>query len=144
MITALRTRARPMQSDRGSLSLFFVVAAIALLVLVGLVVDGGGKLTALERANDFARQAARQGAEAVQAATAIRGGGARIDTGKALTAAQNYLTAAGVQGSAQVTSGTQLEVDTTTSYKPVFMNIVGVGTQTVHGHATVNLQTGGA
>lgn len=129
--------------DRGSLSLFFVIVAVALFLIVGLVVDGGGKLNALEHARDVAAEAARSGAEAVQADAAIRGQGAAIDPLQAQQAAQAYLSAAGVQGTVKVISGTQLEVDTTTSYTPVFLSMVGIGPQPEHGHAAVNLQTGG-
>ena len=37
--------------DRGAIALFVVVFTLALLAAVGLVVDGGGKVRALQRAD---------------------------------------------------------------------------------------------
>lgn len=51
--------------DRGSLSIFVVVLAPAILALAGLVIDGGGALVAKQRAADQAEQAARAGANAI-------------------------------------------------------------------------------
>lgn len=137
-----RTKDHERSDDRGSLSLFFVVVAFALFVLIGLVVDGGGTVAALERAQDLAAQAGRQAAEAVNGPTVIRGHGGGIDTARARAAAAQYLAAAGADGQVTVLSATRLEVTTTVRYQPTFLTVLGVGTQIEHGHATVNLQTG--
>ena len=68
MLSPLRSRLR--DDDRGSLSLFVVVVFVALLVTIGLVVDGGGKIRALQRADAVAAQAARAGGQAIVASTA--------------------------------------------------------------------------
>lgn len=133
------TRRRELSDDEGSLNLFFIVVVVALFALVGLVVDGGGKIRSVERASDVAAQAARQGGEAINAGTAIGGGGGIVDTGAAKRAAQAYLAAAGVQGNVEVTAGNSLTVETTITYTPTFLSAVGVGPQTVHGHAQVLL-----
>ena len=55
-------RAVPFEGDQaGSVTLFGVVAGLALLVLVGLVVDGGAKVRAVQRADAIAAEAARAG-----------------------------------------------------------------------------------
>ncbi|MDP9241277.1 MAG: pilus assembly protein TadG-related protein, partial [Actinomycetota bacterium] len=64
--------------DRGSVSVFFVVAAIAMLTMLGLVVDGGGKIRAIQRADAAAAEAARQGGQAIVAAPAVQGQGVQV------------------------------------------------------------------
>ncbi|MGH3251917.1 MAG: pilus assembly protein TadG-related protein [Trebonia sp.] len=47
------------RDDRGSVAVFTAVFAFAVLLLIGLLVDGGDALNARERAADVAEQAAR-------------------------------------------------------------------------------------
>jgi Flp pilus assembly protein TadG len=54
----MRARIRP-GTDRGSVSLWLIIFALAVLVLLGFVVDGGQYMNARERAADIAQQAAR-------------------------------------------------------------------------------------
>jgi Flp pilus assembly protein TadG len=137
MLSPLRSRLR--DDDRGSLSLFVVVVFVALLVTIGLVVDGGGKIRALQRADAVAAQAARAGGQAIVASTAVRGRGAVTDPAQARIAAQNYLSSADVPGTVTVINGTELRVTTSITYDPVFLSIIGVGTQTSTGEAEVRL-----
>lgn len=128
--------------DEGSVSVFFVVVAIAMLVLVGLVVDGGGKIRALQKADAAAAEAARQGGQAIVAAPAVQGEGVQVDAAQARAAAQAYLDQAGVEGTVTIADGTRLEVTTSTSYSPIFLGLVGVGPIHVEGHASVRLARG--
>lgn len=59
--------------DRGSVAVFTVVFAIAVIFLTALIVDGGNAMNARERAADIAGQAARAAADDVQT-TALRSG----------------------------------------------------------------------
>lgn len=137
-MTALRKALRS-RSDRGSLSLFAVVVTVGLIVVIGLVVDGGGKIHAQQRAQTAAREAARAGGQAIVAGTAIRGQGAVVDTSAARTAAQNYLTAAAVAGTVSIQGGNTVVVRTSETYQPTFLSIVGVGTQTVTGQSEAEI-----
>lgn len=137
-MTALRKALRS-RSDRGSISLFAVVITVGLIVVIGLVVDGGGKIHAQQRAQTAAREAARAGGQAIVAGTAIRGQGAVVDTSAARTAAQNYLTAAGVAGTVSIQGGNTVVVRTSETYQPTFLSIVGVGTQTVTGQSDAEI-----
>jgi Putative Flp pilus-assembly TadE/G-like len=62
-----------MGNDRGSVSLWLVVFTLAVLVLLGFVVDGGQYMNARESAADIAEQAARAAADDLNTA-ALRGG----------------------------------------------------------------------
>lgn len=125
--------------DRGSVSLFFVVAAAGLLVAVGLVVDGGGKIRASQRADAVAAEAARAGGQAADAGPAIRGQGLRLPAAAARAAARDYLAGARVEGTVTITGGTRLQVDTVTTYTPVFLTMIGVGPMTTTGHAEARI-----
>jgi hypothetical protein len=129
----------PDRGDRGSLSLFAVVATVALIVIIGLVVDGGGKVQAQQRAQEAARQAARAGGQAIQASTAVRGQGATADNGAARSAAESYLISAGVAGTVSIQGGTTIIVNSTESYTPIFLSIIGVGPQSVSGHSEARI-----
>lgn len=132
-------RAGDPDRERGSISLFAVVTAVAMLVVIGLVVDGGGTLHARQHAQAVAREAARAGGQAVTAAVAVRGDGAAADPYAARAAAQAYLDASGLTGTVTVTGGNRLRVEATATYEPVFLGIVGAGTQTVTAHAEARL-----
>lgn len=54
-------RDRGPENGSGSMSLFLVIATFALIVITGLVVDGGAKASALDRATRLASEAARSG-----------------------------------------------------------------------------------
>jgi hypothetical protein len=120
-------------------SLFAVVAALAAFVVIGLVVDGGAKIHAQQHAQAVAREAARTGGQALDAPAAILGARAVVDPYAAKSAAQEYLAASGLPGSVTVAGGTRLVVQTTATYDPVFLSIVGIGTQHVTGHAEARL-----
>lgn len=127
------------ERERGAISLFAAVLAVAMILVIGLVVDGGAKIHAQAHAQAVAREAARAGGQAVSVAVAVRGDGARVDPEAARTAALDHLAGAGVPGTVTITGGTLLVVETTATYDPVFLSIAGLGTQTVTGHAEARL-----
>lgn len=120
--------------ERGSATLFVAVAVFALFVMVGFVVDAGGKVRATQQADQIAREAARQAGQALDAADLMQGKVAEVDPAKARAAAEAYLAAAGVTGSVSV-SGTTIRVSVTTTYRPVFLSIIGLGSMQVEGVA---------
>lgn len=136
------SRRRPRRDERGTISLFVVTMAVSLLLVVGLVVDGGGKIRALQRANTAADEAARAGGQAIIEPRAVKGNGAQLDLVAAKIAAQQYLSAAGIEGQASLVDGTRLKVTTTTTYKPIFLGLMGVEKLTTSGESTVRLVQG--
>ena len=131
--------ARP---DRGSMSLFMAMSAIAILMVMGLIVDGGGALNAGNRATSLAQEAARTAGQQLDPAQAVQGTAITIDPGAARAAALDYLAAADVQGDVQITDGGQtLTVIVRDTYSTHFASLLGVGTIAVDGTATAHLQT---
>jgi Flp pilus assembly protein TadG len=132
---------RQPSSQDGSVSLMLVVAVLALLIAVGLVVDGGQKLRSTQRVDDAAAEAARAGVLSVQPGSTVRGLTPRADNAAAIRAAQDYLRAAGVTGSVQVSDG-QVQVATSSTFTPSFLSLIGLGPQTVTGRADARLARG--
>ncbi len=130
---------QPAGDDRGAVTLFVAIAVLGLLTLAGLVVDGGAKVRAVQRADRLAAQAARAAAQAVDV-RAVRAGEVAVDRRAALAAADAYLKAAGSQGSARVVEGGKgLSVTTTASVPTVFLGLIGMPSFTVRGSAEVAL-----
>ena len=130
-------------SDDGSVTLFCCIASAGLLVLLGLVVDGGAKVRALERADRLAAEAGRAGGQAINVSAAITGTSPVVDATGAVRSAQNYLAQQGAAGTVQVVDGGRaLVVDVTTSNPTVFLGIIGINSISVHGSAKVTLVRG--
>ncbi|WP_329046802.1 MULTISPECIES: TadE/TadG family type IV pilus assembly protein [unclassified Streptomyces] len=143
-MTRLRTfiARRRTGDDRGSMSLFFALSCVAVLMVMGLLVDGGGALNAANRSTSLAQEAARTAGQQIDPAQAIEGTAITIDPAAAVGAAQDYLAAAGVQGDVQVIDGGQtLTITVTDTYSTYFAQFVGKGTITVSGTAQAHLQT---
>jgi Flp pilus assembly protein TadG len=142
LATRVRRRRLADDWDRGSMSLFFAVVTLGLLIIMGLLVDGGGALNADNRATSLAQEAARTAGEQLDPAQAIEGTAITIDPDAAVTAAQDYLADAGVQGTVTASDdGQTLTVTVHDTYHTIFGSLLGLGTLTVTGTAQAHLQT---
>jgi len=110
--------------DRGSLSAFLAVVAFSLLVLVGLVVDGGRTLAGREAAWDTAQEAARVGADQISVQE-LRSGQVAVDPHAAQEAAQAFVSDRGYQGSVTV-SGDVVTVDVNGSEPTAILGLIGI------------------
>lgn len=138
-LRAMRSRK---SDDQGSLSLMLAIVAVAIFAVLALVVDSGGRLQALAKAEGTAQEAARTGAQSLNYGQAISGDGFNVDTtGQAVTAAQAYLRQAGVTGTV-TPQGNRLDVTVTATYAPVFP-FFGAWQVTGHGSAQLVYQAGG-
>ncbi len=126
-------RERPARGQ--SLSVFVVVIMAALILVAGLVVDGGQKAAAVSRAESVAAAAARAGSEA-GATSSVAG---EVDAGTAQAAARNYLQSSpGVTGSVAIVGG-QVRVHTEVSVDTLFLSVLGIDTLTGRGDAESEL-----
>lgn len=140
LLRVLRSGAR--RDDRGQISLLVLVLTIAVLAMIGLSVDGGGKIRALQRADHLAAEAARAAGQALQAPQAIQGGPKVIDPDAAVTAAHAYLAAAAVTGTVTVWPDRRhVTITVTITYQTRFLALVGIDTLTATRHATAVLVT---
>lgn len=127
-----------MSRDDGNMSLFFAIGLVALLLVAGLVLDGGAQLRATQRAQGLAEEAARAGAQSVDVDALMRGQTTRLDSSLARSTAQSYLTAAGATGT--VSAGTEtVTVDVTLSTPTLFLSLIGISSLSGSGSATARL-----
>lgn len=119
-------------------TVFTALAALALLLMVGLVVDGAGRMRALGRADRIAAEAARAGAEVAD----TRGPRLVLDRPAARAAAASYLRAAGVTGTVTVTGPRTVAVVVTVTGTDVILGLVGSGTYAVTGSGQATLSVG--
>jgi hypothetical protein len=112
------------------------------MILLGLVYDGGEAYTAHTRALNLAEQAARTGAQEVDLATVRAGGPYRLNRPRAISAAAAFLGGSGLQGG-QVriitdpeTGGDAVQVSVPWSVTTSFLGIIGKST--ISGTATAS------
>lgn len=121
------------RSERGSIMLFVLILTFAFMLTVGFVVDGSGRMNAVQKAESVAREAARFAGQAMTS-DAVRGTGTTIDPAVGMAAAQRYLAASDVTGTVTI-QGTRVHVQVNVTYDPVFLTIIGLTRVTVTGEA---------
>jgi hypothetical protein len=128
-------RSRRAGRDSGQVTAFVVVMAAALVLVIGLVLDGGLTLAARERALDEAQEAARAGAQAVNLATYRQNGTLALNPSQAAADASAYLARIGAVGTATATAN--LVTVTVTIVQPMqILSAAGLHAVTVHATAT--------
>lgn len=127
------------RDERGSLTIWMATASLAMIMMVGLAVDLGGQVHAQQRARDLAAQAARAGGQSLEAAPAVEGRAVRLDAVAARSAVEHFLATSGVDGRVAITGGEVLTVEVTDTYRPRFLNILGIDQLRVSGHASARL-----
>lgn len=130
------------EQDRGAITPMLVVVAVALLLMVGLVVDAGAKLNAVSQANDVAAQAAHAAAAQLDTGAALGGGQIQISTVDAEAAAYAVLTGAGMTGNVNI-DGPIVSVTATCTKPTAFLSLIGISTVQGTGTAQVRIATGG-
>lgn len=131
--TMSRLRGR-VRDERGAAMPFVILFTVALLAVAGLVIDGGYALGERREAMNTAEQAARAGADALDAG-ALRDGRTQVMPGQARAAARAYLTAVGARGTVSV-SGGEVTVTVTSRQETTILSAVGVSSLPVRATAT--------
>lgn len=127
----------PRRDERGNaLSALVGVVVMALLLVAGLVVDGGAKASALREAQVVASEAARA---ATDAGAVQRAAGQGVDIAAVRAAGQRRLADAGLPGSVEVAAG-EVRVSVRSSRPTVFLSLLGVRELTATGEATASLR----
>ena len=122
-------------SERGSVTVWLVMAAFIMVIFFGVAIDLTGQANAQQRVHDVAAQAARAGGQQLNAAQAVRGLGVKADPYAAAQAARTYLAASGVEGTVSVEGGTTVRVHTSDVYSTKILSIIGIGNMRVTGEA---------
>ena len=130
-----RLRDRAMAADSGQITAFVVVMATALVLLAGLVLDGGLTLAARERALGLAQEAARAGAQGVNLDIYRQSEDLVLSPALATADARQYLASTGSQGTVQVTGNT-VTVTVTITQPMQILDAAGLSAITVHASAS--------
>ncbi|MER7828100.1 pilus assembly protein TadG-related protein [Streptomyces sp. NPDC096097] len=134
---------RRLQGEDGGIAVYTAIVVVALLGIIGLAIDGGGKLRATERADAVAMEAARAAGQAIDPGAAVTGEGIRVDPEAAQAAAYAYLSRTGSQGTVGLSEDrSRLTVTVQGAYATKFLSIVGIGTLSVSGHGSARLLHG--
>lgn len=128
--------------DRGSLTLMLIVLMAALLALAGLVIDGGRKLDATEKAFAIAEEAARAGAGQVNTSAVYRSGTFKVDPSQARAAAIDYLKSAGYKVWSVTVSGNKIRVTVHVTERTAVLSLIGIRTFSSTGSAVASLVSG--
>ncbi len=88
--------------DRGSVTAFVAIVAVALVMVAGMAYDGGQVIAAQGRAHRYAAKAARAGAQEIDITTLRSSGRRTLDPARAEASAQAYLAATGTTGTISV------------------------------------------
>jgi Flp pilus assembly protein TadG len=131
------------RGDRGTLSLFVVMFAPVVVLLAGLLVDGGIAINARMRAADVAQQAARAGANDLNIA-ALRSGTVQLNQDACAKAQAFVGTYTGIGATSagciftSVNGQPGVEVWATVTVQSQILGIIGIHsfTETSHGAAS--------
>lgn len=125
------------RDDRGqSVSVFVMLASVALVIVIGLVVDGGQKVAATRSCESAAAAAARA---ATDASASDRVSGSAGVSAALLAANASLAGDPEVVGHAVVLPDGRVRVETSATKPTAFLSIVGIDSVTAHGAAEADL-----
>ena len=132
-----RIRSATAEPDRGSVGVYVVALTLGMLVMAGLVLDGGAAFAARGAAATAAQQAARAGADALDPLSlrSTDPTGVTVSAAAARSAASRALAAAGATGTIQI-DGTAVTVIARISRPSYVLSVVGVDRLTGTGSFT--------
>ena len=130
--------------DAGAVSVFVIGLVLVLMVVAGLVVDGGRAINARSALADDAEQAARAGANQIDENRLRTAGDVTIDAAAARRAAAEFLTVRGY-GPEQVTveaDANEVHVSLTRVVPTQLLSLIMINDFTVDGEATARAAVG--
>lgn len=138
-MTTLRARWRALRArsqSGASITGLVVVLMVGIIAVSGLAIDGGLHIRSNTRAERVAMEAARAGLQYYRASGSA-------DPQTAVIAAENYVAAAGTDGSlsgvAELDGPNHLTVRVTVTTKTAFVSIIGIDTLTSTGRGDADL-----
>lgn len=131
-----RARRASGRRDEGSITLWVAATVLAVLAVAGLVVDGGAKIRAGERADIVAGEAAR-------AASFANGPDSVTRTAAAATAARSILTRSGLSGNVTVVGPGQVGIAVQASATGPISGYTYTVTRNAQAQVLLGLRTGG-
>jgi hypothetical protein len=127
------------RDERGVVTAFVIVLTTALILVAGLVLDGGYTVAARREAIDEADGAARAAAQALAVST--RGGTIALDAGRAQAAVDAFLAPTGHAGEATV-QGDAVTVTVSFSRRMLILGVGGLVSARVTGRGSARAVPG--
>ena len=135
-----RTRVRLHAADEGRIALLVIVLAFAVLAMIGLSVDGGGKVRASERADNLASEAARAAGQAILPRRPSRAARRSSTRPPPWPPRRTTWPPPASRGTVTVSDDrNHVTVTVTIVYRTVFLGLIGITTLTATRHATAVL-----
>jgi len=129
--------------DAGRVSVFLAVATFGVLAVIGVAADVPGLWRAMLYASNVATESARAAGQAVDIDNTAATGQHQVDPAAAEDAAQDYLDAAGVEGTVTLSDDlTEITVSVTYIYEPQVLGLFGLPPREVSAEHTAALLTG--
>lgn len=130
------------RGEQGSVTVFVVGVLLALIVMGGLVFDGGALMAGHRQADAEAEGAARAAAERISI-SALRSGVVQLNRTEATAAAEGYLAHYGHVGTVAVTANT---VTVTVTYRVGMqvLDLIGIRSRSVTGTGQATAVEGGS
>ncbi len=135
------TRTTRTRDERGTVTAFVATMTVTLLVVAGLVIDGGYTLAARRRAFNEANSAARAAAQAIDETTLRSTGDVRLRPEEARRIAETHLSEAGMTGTVTV-NATAVTVHAVTTQPMTILGMIGIGPLTVEADGTARTVQG--
>ncbi len=130
-----------LRDDDGAATLWMVFGTIIIFAVAGLVFDGGTLIAGKRDAINDAEEAARAGAQAIDARSVLAGTGPQLDPAAAVAQAEQFLATNGWSGTATA-DNTSVTVTITRQQPMTFLQTLGLGERTITGTATARPQQG--
>ena len=130
-----------LRGDDGAATLWMVFGTLIIFAVAGLVFDGGTLISGKRDAINDAEEAARAGAQAIDAGSVLAGTGPQLDPAAAVARAEQFLATNGWSGTATA-DNTSVTVTITRQQPMTFLQTFGLGERPITGTATARPQQG--
>ena len=127
--------------DRGAIGAYVVVVFAAVVLIVGLIVDGGAVRAGRREAGDVAARAARAGAQEIDIDLLMATGDVALEELLAAEAARRFLESAGWSGAVAV-GRDRVTVSVRATVPMQFLGVIGVGARSVTATRTARAAEG--
>jgi hypothetical protein len=135
-----RARERFTPGDKGSVLILLPILAVGMFLMLGVIIDGAGRVKALQRAHTVAGQAARQAGQQIDGGAFQLEGRTQVNPTASVAQARSFLRRSDMRGTVSVNeSRTRITVTATNSYRPVFLSFFGFGPVDLTGSAQAQL-----
>ncbi|MGE7435440.1 hypothetical protein [Kitasatospora sp. NPDC001175] len=141
-------RGRGAAPDAGAVSTFVAICAAGLVVVIGIVLDCGGRLREIENTDARAQEAARVVGQQLDQAAVLRGDGYPVigarehDLDVATRAADAYLDQYHLSADVTFKDDHTVQVSIDTTYRTALLGAINVNILPVHGQGTATLVHG--